>query len=156
MRKKRAPKRFLAADPRFNDPMVTRFVNCMMYNGKKASTMSIFYDAMDRIEKANAEMNGYETWKKALQNISPSVEVRSRRVGGANFQIPIEVRPDRRISLSMKWLIRYSRERNGKSMAEKLANEVIAAAKGEGAAVKKKEDTHKMAEANKAFAHFKV
>lgn len=156
MRKKRAPKRFLAGDPRFNDPMVTRFVNCMMYNGKKASTMSIFYDAMDRIEKSNAEMNGYETWKKALQNVSPSVEVRSRRVGGANFQIPVEVRPDRRVSLSMKWLIRYSRERNGKSMAEKLANEVIAAAKGEGAAVKKKEDTHKMAEANKAFAHFKV
>jgi small subunit ribosomal protein S7 len=155
MRKKKAPKRYLAPDPRFNDPLVTRFVNTMMYDGKKSVAMTIFYDAIDRIEKNVAESNGYEMWKEALQNVTPSVEVKSRRIGGATFQIPTEVRPDRKISLSMKWLIRFTRDRNGKTMAEKLSSEIIAAAKKEGATFKKKEDTHKMAEANKAFAHFK-
>ena len=122
---------------------------------RKNTAFNIFYDAVDRISKQTGE-NGYDVWKKALANITPAVEVRSRRIGGATFQIPSEVRPDRKISLSMKWLIRYSRERNGRSMSEKLANEVIAASKGEGGAFKKKEDTHRMAEANKAFAHFRV
>ena len=126
-----------------------------MWQGKKNTAFNIFYDAMDRVGKQTGE-NGYEVWKKALSNITPSVEVRSRRIGGATFQIPSEVRPDRKISLSMKWLIRYSRDRNGRSMSEKLAGEIVAAAKGEGAAFKKKEDTHRMAEANKAFAHFRV
>ena len=126
-----------------------------MWQGKKSTAINIFYDAVDKITKATSE-DGYETWKKAIANITPSVEVRSRRIGGATFQIPAEVRADRKISLSMKWLIRYSRERNGRTMADKLANEIMAAAKGEGAAFKKKEDTHRMAEANKAFSHFKV
>jgi small subunit ribosomal protein S7 len=126
-----------------------------MWGGKKNTAFNIFYDAVDRITKQTGE-NGYDVWKRALANITPGVEVRSRRIGGATFQIPSEVRPDRKISLSMKWLIRYSRERNGRSMGEKLANEVIAASKGEGGAFKKKEDTHRMAEANKAFAHFRV
>ncbi len=155
MRKKKAPKRYLAPDARFNDPLVTRFINCLMFDGKKSTATGIFYDSLDRIEKNIAESNGYEMWKEALVNVTPAVEVKSKRIGGATFQIPSEVRPDRKISLSMKWLIKYSRDRNGKSMAEKLANEIIAAAKKEGAAFKKKEDTHKMAEANKAFAHFK-
>jgi small subunit ribosomal protein S7 len=126
-----------------------------MWEGKKSVAFEIFYDAMEKVSKTTGE-DGYEIWKKALQNVTPAVEVRSRRIGGATFQIPSEVRPDRKISLSIKWLIRYSRERNGRSMADKLANEIVAAAKGEGAAFKKKEDTHRMAEANKAFAHFKV
>ena len=155
MRKKKAPKRFLAPDPKFNDQMVTRFINTIMWSGKKTIATSIVYDALAIIDKNGGEMDGYTTWKEAIQNVTPAVEVKSKRIGGANFQIPVEVRPDRKISLSMKWIIRYSRERNGKSMAEKLANELTAAAKKEGAAYKKKEDTHKMAEANKAFAHFK-
>ena len=122
---------------------------------QKSTAINIFYDAVDKVSKATNE-DGYEMWKKAVANVTPSVEVRSRRIGGATFQIPAEVRADRKISLSMKWLIRYSRERNGRTMADKLANEIIAAAKGEGAAFKKKEDTHRMAEANKAFSHFKV
>jgi small subunit ribosomal protein S7 len=155
MRKKKAPKRFLAPDPKFNDTLVTRFINTLMWEGKKTVATKIVYDALAIIDKAGGEMDGYTTWKEALQNVTPAVEVKSKRIGGANFQIPTEVRPDRKISLSMKWLINYSRERNGKSMAEKLAQELTAAAKKEGAAYKKKEDTHKMAEANKAFAHFK-
>lgn len=126
-----------------------------MWEGKKNTSYNIFYDAIDKVAKTTGE-NGYDVWKRALANITPSVEVRSRRIGGATFQIPSEVRPERKISLSMKWLIRYSRERNGRSMADKLANEIVAASKGEGAAFKKKEDTHRMAEANKAFAHFRV
>ena len=126
-----------------------------MWQGKKSTSITIFYDAVDKVSKITGD-NGYEIWRKALQNVTPAVEVRSRRIGGATFQIPTEVRADRKISLSMKWLIRYSRERNGKTMADKLANEIIAASKGEGAAFKKKEDTHRMAEANKAFSHFKV
>jgi len=126
-----------------------------MWDGKKNTAFTIFYDAIDRVSQQTGE-NGYEVWKKALANVTPALEVRSRRIGGATFQIPSEVRPDRKISLSMKWMIRYARLRNGKSMAEKLAAEIIAASKGEGAAFKKKEDTHRMAEANKAFAHFRI
>ena len=154
MRKLKPKKRYLPLDPKFNDALVTRFVNMMMYEGKKSITFGIFYAAIDLVEKQTGE-NGYEIWKKALSNVTPGVEVKSRRIGGANFQIPTEIRPDRKISLSMKWLIMFARKRSGKSMAEKLAAEVVAAAKGEGATIKKKEDVHKMAEANKAFAHFK-
>ena len=127
----------------------------MMYSGKKNTAYGIFYDAINRVEEKTKE-NGLDSWKKAMTNVMPTVEVKSRRVGGATFQIPSEIRPDRRISLSIKWLINYSRSRNEKTMADRLAGEIIAAAKGEGAAVKKKEDTHRMAEANKAFAHFRV
>lgn len=155
MRKTKAKKIPPAADAKYNDPLVTRFVNNLMWEGKKNTSFNIFYDAMERVAKQSGE-NGYDVWKRALSNITPAVEVRSRRIGGATFQIPSEVRPDRKISLSMKWLIRYSRERNGRSMAEKLASEIVAASKGEGGAFKKKEDTHRMAEANKAFAHFRV
>ena len=155
MRKTQAKKLPLAPDARYNDKQVTRFINNIMWQGKKSTSINIFYDAVDKVSKITGE-NGYETWRKALQNVTPAVEVRSRRIGGATFQIPTEVRADRKISLSMKWLIRYSRERNGKTMADKLANEIIAASKGEGAAFKKKEDTHRMAEANKAFSHFKI
>ena len=155
MRKQQAKKLPLAPDPKFNDKLVTRFVNTLMWEGKKTTAFTIFYDAMEKVSKITGE-EGYEIWKKALQNVTPAVEVRSRRIGGATFQIPSEVRPDRKISLSMKWLIRFSRERNGKTMADKLANEIVAASKGEGAAFKRKEDTHRMAEANKAFAHFKI
>ena len=155
MRKAQAKKLPLAPDPKFNDKLVTRFVNNLMWEGKKSGAFTIFYDALEKVAKFTNE-DGYEVWKKALANVTPAVEVRSRRIGGATFQIPSEVRPDRKISLSIKWLIRYSRERNGRSMADKLANEIVAASKGEGAAFKKKEDTHRMAEANKAFAHFKV
>ena len=155
MRKAQAKKLPLAPDPRFNDVLVTRFVNNIMWQGKKSIALTIFYDALEKVAKITGE-DGYEIWKKALSNVSPAVEVRSRRIGGATFQIPTEVRPDRRTSLSMKWLIRYSRERNGRSMADKLANEIVAASKGEGAAFKKKEDVHRMAEANKAFSHFRV
>ncbi len=155
MRKSKPKKRILLPDPKFNDPLVTRFVNNMMEMGKKGVAFEIFYNALDRVETKTKE-NGLEQWRNALNNIMPSVEVRSRRVGGATFQIPSEVRPDRRISVGIKWMIQYSRKRNEKSMAEKLAGEIIAAAKGEGASVKKKDDVHRMAEANKAFSHFKV
>jgi small subunit ribosomal protein S7 len=155
MRKAQAKKLPLAPDPKFNDKLVTRFVNNIMWAGKKSGAYIIFYDALDKVAKVTGE-DGYEVWKKALTNITPGVEVRSRRIGGATFQIPSEVRPDRKISLSIKWMVRYSRERNGRSMADKLANEIVAASKGEGASYKKKEDTHRMAEANKAFAHFRV
>ncbi len=155
MRKAQAKKLPLAPDDRYNDKLVTRFINNIMWDGKKSTAISTFYNAMDKITKQTGE-DGYEIWKKALANVSPAVEVRSRRIGGATFQIPTEVRPDRKISLCMKWLIRYSRERNGRTMADKLANELVAASKGEGAAFKKKEDTHRMAEANKAFSHFRI
>jgi SSU ribosomal protein S7P len=155
MRKQQAKKRPLAPDPKFGDPLVTRFINSMMWDGKKSIAIRIFYDALDKVEKATGEP-GYDVWKRAMSNVTPSVEVKSRRIGGATFQIPTEIRPDRKISLTIKWLIRYSRERNGKSMADKLSSEIIAASKGEGNAVKKKDDTHRMAEANKAFAHFRA
>ena len=155
MRKQAAKKLPLAPDPRFNDKLVTRFVNNVMEQGKKSVAYKIFYDAVDKVSTMTGE-NGYEVWRKALANVTPGVEVRSRRIGGATFQILAEVRPDRKISLSIKWLVRYAGERNGKSMADKLANEIVAASKGEGAAFKKKEDTHRMAEANKAFSHFRI
>ncbi len=154
MRKSKPKKRIILPDPKFNDVTVTRFVNNMMYDGKKSIAYAIFYGAIEIVETKTSE-NGLEQWKKALNNISPGVEVKSRRVGGANFQVPTEVRPERKIALGMKWLISYSRKRGEKTMTEKLAGEIISAAKGEGAAVKKKEDTHKMAEANKAFSHFR-
>jgi small subunit ribosomal protein S7 len=153
--RKTTPKRIpRVPDPRFNNELVTRFVNNMMYDGKKNSAFKIFYDAVDIVGKRMDE-DGHEVWKRALENVSPTVEVKSRRVGGATFQIPMEIRPDRKIALGIKWLIMYSRRRNEKSMAQKLASEIIAASKGEGSAHKKKEDTHRMAEANKAFSHFR-
>lgn len=155
MRKAQAKKIPLAPDPRYQDRLVTRFVNNLMWEGKKSGAFTIFYDAMDKITKITGE-EGYEVWKRAIINVTPGVEVKSRRIGGATFQIPAEVRADRKTSLSIKWLIRFSRGRNGRSMSEKLANELVAASKGEGAAFKKKEDTHRMAEANKAFAHFRI
>lgn len=157
MRKRQAKKRPLLPDPRFNDQLVTRFVNMMMWDGKKSVAFKIFYDAIDIIEekKTDEEKTALELWKDALSNVMPHVEVRSRRVGGATFQIPMQIRPDRKISTAMKWLISFSRKRNEKSMAQKLAAEVLAASKEEGAAVKKRVDTHKMAEANKAFSHFR-
>ena len=155
MRKARAKKRYLAPDPKFNDPLVTRFVNNMMYSGKKSLSFKIFYDAIDKVtEMANED--GYQLWKKGLGNVMPEVEVRSRRIGGATFQIPTEIRGDRKVSMGIKWLILYAKKRNGKSMSEKLASEIVSASRKEGAAVKKKEDTHRMAEANKAFSHFRV
>ena len=154
MRKSKPKKRILLPDPRFNDTLVTRFVNNLMYDGKKSTAYTIFYNAVDIVEKKTSE-SGLDTWKKALNNVMPAVEVKSRRVGGANFQVPTEVRPERKVALGMKWLISYARRRGEKTMMEKLAGEIISAAKGEGAAVKKKEDTHKMAEANKAFSHFR-
>ena len=154
MRKATPKKPIILPDPKFHEVQVTRFVNNLMWDGKKSTAYSIFYDAVEMVEKKTSE-NGLDTWKKALENITPAVEVKSRRVGGANFQVPTEVRPERKIALSMKWLIGYARKRGEKTMTEKLAAEIIAASKNEGAAVKKKEDTHKMAEANKAFSHFR-
>lgn len=155
MRKAQAKKIPLAPDPKFNDKLVTRFVNCMMWGGNKTTVLKAFYDAVDKVGEMTGE-NGYEVWKKALNNVTPAVEVRSRRIGGATFQIPAEVRPDRKVSLSIKWMIRFARERNGRTIADKLANEIVAASKGEGGAYKRKEDTHRMADANKAFSHFRI
>jgi small subunit ribosomal protein S7 len=157
MRKRQAKKRPLLPDPRFNDQLVTRFVNNLMWDGKKSVAFKVFYDAIDIVDekKTDEEKSALEMWKDALSNVMPHVEVRSRRVGGATFQIPMQIRPDRKISTAMKWLILFARKRNEKSMAQKLAAEILAAAKEEGAAVKKRTDTHKMAEANKAFSHFR-
>ena len=157
MRKRQAKKRPLLPDPKFNDQLVTRFVNNLMWDGKKSVAFKVFYDAIDIVEskKQDEEKTALEIWKDALSNVMPHVEVRSRRVGGATFQIPMQIRPDRKISTAMKWLIGYARKRNEKSMPQKLAAEILAAAKEEGAAVKKRMDTHKMAEANKAFSHFR-
>lgn len=154
MRKAKPEKRYVLPDPKFGEVLVTKFVNNLMYDGKKNTAYDIFYGAIDIVAKKTSE-DGLEQWKKALANVSPSVEVKSRRVGGANFQVPTEVRAERKQSLGIKWLISYARKRGEKSMTDKLAGEIIAAAKGEGSAVKKKDDTHRMAEANKAFAHFK-
>jgi small subunit ribosomal protein S7 len=157
MRKRRAKKRILLPDPKFNDQMVTRFVNNLMWDGKKSTAFKVFYDALDIVEekKQDEEKSSLEIWKDALGNVMPQVEVRSRRVGGATFQIPQQIRPDRKVSIAIKWLISYSRKRNEKSMAQRLAAEVLAAAKEEGAAVKKRMDVHKMADANKAFSHLR-
>ncbi|NNC71152.1 MAG: 30S ribosomal protein S7 [Flavobacteriaceae bacterium] len=157
MRKRSAKKRVLLPDPKFNDQLVTRFVNNLMLDGKKSVAFKVFYDALDIVEERNQdeEKTSLELWKDALSNVMPHVEVRSRRVGGATFQIPMQIRPDRKVSMAIKWLISFARKRNEKSMAQKLAGEILAAAKEEGAAVKKRTDVHKMAEANKAFSHFR-
>ena len=157
MRKAKPKKRILLPDPKFHDVLVTRFVNNLMLQGKKSIAYAIFYDAIDMIgeKMKDSDKAPLEIWKKALENVTPQVEVKSRRVGGANFQVPTEVRPERKISLSMKNMILYARKRSGHSMAEKLAAEILAAYNNEGAAFKRKEDMHKMAEANKAFAHFR-
>lgn len=154
MRKSKPKKRYILPDPIYQDTLVTKFVNNLMLDGKKSIAYSIFYDAVKIVENKTGE-NGVETWKTALGNVSPSVEVKSRRVGGATFQVPIEVRPERKLSLGMKWMIKYARLRGEKTMKDRLAAEIIAASKGEGASVKKKDDTHRMAEANKAFSHFR-
>jgi small subunit ribosomal protein S7 len=158
MRKKVAKKRILLPDPKFGDQLVTRFVNNMMLHGKKSVAFKVFYDALDIVESRKPEgeeKTSLEIWKDALSNVMPHVEVRSRRVGGATYQIPMPIRADRKVSMAIKWLILYARKRNEKSMAQRLAGEIIAAAKEEGAAVKKRMDVHKMAEANKAFSHFR-
>ena len=158
MRKAKPKKRILLPDPKFNDVLVTRFVNNLMVDGKKSIAYTIFYDALDIVgeKMKDADKAPLEIWKQALENITPQVEVKSRRIGGATFQVPTEVRPERKISLSMKNLVLYSRKRAGKSMAEKLSAEIIAAYNQEGAAFKRKEEMHRMAEANKAFAHFRL
>ncbi len=157
MRKRRAKKRVLLPDPKFNDQLVTRFVNNLMWDGKKSVAFKVFYDALEIVEQKNQdeEKTPLELWKDALTNVMPHVEVRSRRVGGATFQIPNQIRPDRKVSMAIKWLILFARKRNEKSMAQRLAGEILAAAKEEGAAVKKRVDVHKMADANKAFSHLR-
>ena len=155
MRKAKPKKRYVLPDPKFRDVSVTKFVNNLMYDGKKSLAYGIFYGALEIVEKRTSE-NGLEVWKKALSNVMPSVEVKSRRVGGATFQVPTEVRAERKQSLGMKWMIGYARKRGEKTMTERLAGEIIAASKGEGASVKKKDDTHRMADANKAFSHFRL
>ncbi len=154
MRKSKPKKRILLPDPRFNDILVTRFVNNLMLRGKKNLAYNIFYDAIDIVSEKSKE-DGLEVWKKALANVTPNVEVRSRRIGGATFQIPSEIRPERKMSIGMKNLIKFSRKRNDKGMAAKLAGEILAGYKEEGSAYKRKEDTHRMADANKAFSHFR-
>jgi small subunit ribosomal protein S7 len=154
MRKAKPKKRYVLPDPKFSDVQVTKFVNNLMEQGKKSLAYSIFYGALELVEQRTKE-NGLDIWKKALNNVMPAVEVKARRVGGATFQVPMEVRADRKQSVGMKWMILYARRRGEKTMTERLAGEIVAAAKGEGAAVKKKDDTHRMAEANKAFSHFR-
>ena len=157
MRKTKPKKRILLPDPKFHDTLVTRFVNDLMRDGKKSIAYSIFYDTLDIVEKRvkDAEVSPLEIWKKALENITPAVEVKSRRVGGATFQVPMEIRQERKVAISIKNLIIFARKRAGKSMADKLAAEIVAAYNNEGGAFKRKEDTHRMAEANRAFAHFR-
>lgn len=154
MRKKRAEKRYLKPDPKYNEILVAKFINSLMYDGKKSVARIMVYNAFKIIEE-RTQKPGLDVFKRAIDNTAPIIEVRSRRVGGATYQVPTEVRPERRIALSMRWIKTYSRQRNEKSMSLRLASELISASNGEGSAVKKKEDTHKMAEANKAFAHFK-
>jgi len=153
-RRKSAVKRTILPDARYDSQTVSKFINVLMYQGRKSTAERIFYDAMDLVENRTSQP-GVNVFKQALTNLKPVVEVKSRRVGGATYQVPVEVRPDRRTALAMRWLISYSRDRNEKSMAEKLAAEVISASRNEGNAIKKKEDTHRMAEANKAFAHYR-
>lgn len=155
MRKKRAKKRLLTPDPKFGSTLVTRFVNNLMLDGRKNTAFKVFYDAMDNISEKVTEETSIQVFEKSLENVMPNVEVRSRRIGGATFQIPHPVREDRRVSLGMKWMIGFARKRNEKTMHQKLASEILAAYKEEGSAYKKKQDTHKMAEANKAFSHFR-
>jgi small subunit ribosomal protein S7 len=154
MRKSKPKKRTILPDPKFNDTLVTKFVNNIMFSGKKSIAFEIFYNAMDIVAEKTKE-DPVEVWKKALANVTPNVEVRSRRIGGATFQIPSEIRPGRKMSIGMKNMISFARKRHEKTMGEKLAGEIVAAYKEEGSAFKKKEDTHRMAEANKAFSHFR-
>lgn len=154
MRRRRPERRRRNPDPKYHDVLVSRFVNSVMEDGKRMKAQKIMYDAFDIIEK-KTKTNPLDTFKQAINNVQPSIEVRSRRVGGSNYQIPSEVRPDRRVALAIKWILTYTRQRNEKSMSMKLANELLAASVGEGNSVKKKEDTHRMADANKAFAHYK-
>ncbi|MBU1098628.1 MAG: 30S ribosomal protein S7 [Ignavibacteriae bacterium HGW-Ignavibacteriae-2] len=154
MRKRRAEKRYIKSDPKYNDILVSKFINYMMWDGKKSTSRQMIYDCFDILEK-RAKKPALDVFKKAVSNVSPLVEVRSRRVGGATYQVPMEVRHERRTALALRWIRNYSRDRKDKSMAQKLASELLAAANGEGSSVKKKDDTHRMAEANKAFAHFK-
>ena len=154
MRKRRAEKRYLKPDPNYNEVMVSKFINYLMWDGKKSVSRKLVYDAFEIMEK-KTKKPAIEIFKKAVSNVQPLVEVRSRRVGGATYQVPMEVRPERRTALAFRWIKNYSRDRKDKSMASKLASELMAAANGEGSSVKKKDDTHRMAEANKAFAHFK-
>jgi small subunit ribosomal protein S7 len=154
MRRRTAKKNIILPDPKFKDIEVTKFVNNLMIDGKKNIAFNIFYDSIEIISEKTEE-NGLDVWRKAIENITPAVEVKSRRVGGATFQIPTPVRESRRKSLAVKWLIKYAQSRNEKTMSEKLAGEIMAASKEEGGAFKKKEDTHRMAEANKAFSHFR-
>jgi small subunit ribosomal protein S7 len=156
MRKSKPKKRYLLPDPKFKDTLVTKFVNYLMEQGKKSVAYSIFYDAIEIVEKKAGGEPGLDIWKRAISNLTPAVEVKSRRVGGATFQVPVEIRPERKVNLSIKWLIDFSRLRGEKTMMDKLAAEILAASKGEGAAIKKKDDTHRMAEANKAFSHFRL
>jgi len=157
MRKRKPKKRILLPDPKFNDTLVTRFVNDLMISGKKNTSYNIFYEALDIVteKNPNKEKAPLDIWKKALENITPAVEVKSRRVGGATFQVPMEIRPERKESISIKYMITFARKRSGRSMGEKLAAEILAAYNEEGGAFKKKEEMHRMAEANKAFAHFR-
>ncbi len=155
MRRRKAKQHIILPDPKFNDIQVTKFVNNLMLDGKKSVAFKIFYDTIEVLDSRTEDNGGLEMWKKALVNITPGVEVKSRRVGGATYQIPSPVRESRKHSLAMKWLISFARKRNEKSMSQKLASEIFAAAKEEGAAYKKKEDMHRMAEANKAFSHFR-
>jgi small subunit ribosomal protein S7 len=155
MRRRTAKKHIILPDPKFKDTDVTKFVNSLMIDGKKNIAFNIFYDSIDIINDKMTDEDGLEVWKKAVDNITPAVEVKSRRVGGATFQIPTPIRDSRKRSLAIKWLIGYSQKRNEKTMSEKLAGEIMAAFKEEGAAFKKKEDVHRMAEANKAFSHFR-
>jgi small subunit ribosomal protein S7 len=154
MRRRQAKKHIILPDPKFHDEMVTKFVNNIMLNGKKSTAFKIFYDAIEVVAQ-RSEDEGISIWKKALENVTPGVEVRSRRVGGATFQIPTPIRDGRKQSMAMKWLIGYAKKRNEKTMSLRLAGEIISAAKEEGGAFKKKEDVHRMAEANKAFSHFR-
>ena len=160
MRKRKPKVRVLQPDARYNDPTVTQFVNMLMLSGKKSTAFRIFYEAMDivkeKMEPGEEGQTEHTVWEKALKNVMPGVEVRSRRVGGSTFQIPTEIRAKRKVSIGMKWLISFARKRAGKGMPEKLANEILAAAKGEGAAVKRREETHRMAESNRAFSHFRI
>lgn len=155
-RRRRPIKRLVLPDPLFGDITVSKFINCLMLDGKKSCAEKIFYGAADIIAKKIKDEKPLEIFKKSLENIKPQVEVRSRRVGGSNYQIPVEIRSERKQALAIRWLIQYSRSRNEKSMKEKLANEILDAYQKRGAAIKKREDVHKMAEANKAFAHFRV
>ena len=157
MRKTKPKKRILLPDPKFHDVNVTRFVNNLMLDGKKSIAYSIFYDAIDMVgeKMKDSDKAPLDIWRKALENVTPQVEVKSRRIGGANFQVPMEVRPERKISLSMKNMINFARKRSGHSMAEKLAAEIMDAFNNQGGAFKRKEDMHRMAEANRAFAHFR-